>query len=520
MDLNSNEIQKYLQIIMKRKYLFIAVSLLIMSVIAWGSFFLPKQYEAKSTVFIERSVIKDMVSGITISPSVDDKIRVLKYAMLSREFILKVLRSLDLDSKTKNDKQLEAMIRSFQQRTDINVRGNDLFIVTYRDSDPKIAMDYINALVRKYLEENLSSKREEAYGANKFITEQVGLFKEKLDKAEDAIIKYRQQQGVYMAVDDRALITEIKNYQNELESLKIRRNELSATRNSVKRQLKGEEPFTVAVLSGRPSTGGNNRITAIENRIKELLVTYTENYPEVIKQRAIVESLKKQQTSDLSKSDTGGGEPEMSTLNPIHQDLKQKMLQAESEIEALDAKQKQLYALIGTKEWELRNIPEEKKKLGDLEKDRSRHENVYEQLLSSQGKAEVSKQMEVEDKATTFRIVDPAVLPIKPVSPDRVKLILLGILAGLAGGVGIVLARESLDSSVKDTQTLKSLGVEVLAVIPKIFNEVEVQRTKKRARFIYTVSGLYFLIICTSLFHEAMGFTYIESILAHLGFSI
>jgi polysaccharide chain length determinant protein (PEP-CTERM system associated) len=210
----------------------------------------------------------------------------------------------------------------------------------------------------------------------------------------------------------------------------------------------------------------------------------------------------------------------MSTLNPIHQDLKQKLFEAESELEALEAKQRQLNSLIGTKEGELRNIPEEQKKLGDLENERNTHQEIYEQLLQRQGQADVSKQMEIEDKSTTFRVVDPAVLPIKPVSPDRVKLILMGILAGLAGGVGIVLACESLDSSVKDTMTLRSLGVEVLAVIPKIFNEVESQRTKKRERLIYTISGFYFLIICASLLHEVMGFTYIESFLAHIGFNI
>lgn len=521
MELKNNEIQKYLKILLKRKYLFIATSLLIMSVIAWGSFFLPRQYEAKSTVFIEQNVIRDMVRGLTITPSVEDKIRVLKYAMLSREFILKVLRSLDLDSKTKNDTQLEAMIRNFQQKTDINIKGNDLFIVTYRDADPKLAMNYINALVRQYLEESISSKREESYGANNFITEQVGIFKKKVDKAEDALIKYRQQRGVYIAVDDKALIAEIKNYQADLEAIKIKHDELVATINSVKRQMSGEEPFTVAVLSARhSSSGGYNRIAGLENKIKELLMTYTENYPEVIKLRAVVEALKKQQASEPPKNDATDEEPEMSTLNPIHQDLKQKLFESESEVEALEAKQRQLNALIGKKQGELRYIPDEQKKLGDLENERNTHQQIYEQLLQRQGLADMSKQMEVEDKATTFRVVDPAVLPIKPVSPDRVKLILMGILAGVAGGIGIVLARESFDSSVKDTQTLRSLGIEVLAVIPKIFNEVEDQRTKKRERFIYTVSGLYFLIICTSLLHEIMGFTYIESFLAHLGFNL
>ncbi|RNC67199.1 MAG: chain length-determining protein [Desulfuromonadales bacterium] len=521
MELQQQEFQKYIRMLMKRRYLFIAVALLVMSIVVWGCFFLPKQYEAKSTVFIERSVIRDMVKGITISPSVDDKIRVLRYAMLSRDSILKVLQKLDIDATVKNDKKLEEMIASFQSKTAISIKGNDLFIVTYRDTDPKRSMEYINTLVRNYVEANSSSKREEAYGANRFITEQVKLYKEKLDKAEEAIIAYRQSKGVYMSVDDRSLISEIKQYQAEMDTLRIRRNELLATNKSVRRQMKGEEPFTVAVLNTRrPGGAADSQITMRENRIKQLLSSYTENYPEIIKLKAEIEALKSQPKSAQVSSLDPSGDSEMSTLNPIHQDLKQRSFQTEAEVEAIDAKMRQLASVIGRKEGELRNIPEEKKKLGDLEKDRESHRTIYEQLLARQGQSEVSKQMELEDKGTTFRIVDPAVVPTKPVSPNRVRLILLGIAAGIAAGIGVVFLRETLDSSVKETKTLKQLGLEVIAVIPRIFNAEEEERIKKRDRLIFSVASGYMLVICGVFIHEVLGLTLIEKVLSRIGIGI
>lgn len=520
MELQANEFQKYYKMLVKRRYLFIASALLIMSVVVWGSFFLPKRYEAKSTVFIERSVIKDMVKGITISPSVEDKIRVLRYAMLSRESIVNVLKKLDLDATAKNDRELEDMVNGFQKGTDINIRGNDLFIVTFQDRDPQRAMEYVNALVRGYVESNVSSKREEAYGANRFITEQVKLYKEKVDKAEEAIIAYRQSKGVYMSVDDRALINEIKTYMAEGDAMRIRRNELVATRNSIKQQLRGEEPFTVAVLNTKRSGGSSDaQISMRENRIKQLLSSYTENYPEIIKLKAEIEALKSAPKVSGS-ADYSQPESEMSTLNPIHQDLKQRLFQTESELGAIDAKLRQMGAVVGRKEGELRNIPAEKMKLAELEKERDAHRVIYEQLLARQGQSEVSKQMEVEDKATTFRIVDPAVVPNKPVSPNRVRLILLGILAGLAGGAGIIFLRETLDSSVKESSTLKQLGLEVIAVIPRIFNADEEERIKKRDRIIYTAAGVYMLVIVSALVHEVMGLTLIESIVSRFGFTI
>jgi succinoglycan biosynthesis transport protein ExoP len=516
MDLYHGELQKYLKVLIRRKFLFILLSLCIMSVIVWGSYFLPKKYEASSMIFIEGNVIRNLVGNIAISPSMSDRIRVLRYAILSRGLIAKVLRDLDIDTRLKTDRDLEEKINDYQNRTKIDIRGNDLFIVSIRDEDPKQAADYVNTLVRRYVEENASSKREEAFGASRFITEQLAQLKIKIASAEDAVIKFRNEKRIYLSSDERTLVTDMKNYQSEIESLKIKRNELVATVNSIKGQLKGEVPFSVAILT--KSEGGNSNVTALENRVKQLLIKYTENYPEVVKLRAEIEAIKRQQASKNLDENTAGNmtEPEMSTINPIYQDLRQKMHQAEAEISGVDARQKQLAAMIGGRENELRHIPEGKRALAQLEQQRDVQKALYDQLMMRQGQSEVSKQMEVEDKSTTFRIVDPAVLPTKPASPDEVKIIFAGIFLGFLGGFGGVLLAENLNSTVKSVQTLKGLGFVALAVIPKIYNEAENKRTIKKERLLYASSGVYFMIICSVLILEIAGFTYVGDIITRL----
>lgn len=512
MELQRSELKKYLKIITKRKYLFILLSLIIMSVIAWGSYFLPKQYEASSLVFIEQSLVNQLVRGIAITPSINDKIRVLRYEILSRDLLRKALRDIDADVNVKNDRQFEELIQEFRKKTNITVNRDDLFIVSLRDQDPQFAMNYVNSLVRNYVERNQSAKREEAYGATRFFTEQILNVKTKLDKAEDDLIKYRQQEGIYLSSSEDSIINDIKLYYGEIDNLKSKRNELSATRESIKKQIAGEEPFTVATLRRSADAGGNTEV--LENRIKQLLVRYTENHPEIVKLRADIEELKKQDTP-LSSSDSLM-EPETSATNPIYQDLKLKLLQTESEINALDAKQKHLSLMISKKERELKYIPESRKKLSELERERNAHRSLYNQLLERQGKTEVAKDMELESKSTTFRVVDPAVLPTKPASPDRVKIILMGIAMGILGGIGGVFLREHFDSSVKDAQTLKDLGLVMLAVIPKIFNEDENKVQVKRARMIYSLAGFYFLIICSALVLEILGYSYIDSMFDQL----
>ncbi|NMC75079.1 MAG: chain length-determining protein, partial [Geobacteraceae bacterium] len=118
------ELGKYLAMVVKRRYLFVILALSIMSVFAWGGYLLPTKYEAKSTIFIEKTVIGELVKGIAVSPSIEDKVRVLRYALLSRGLILRVMKDMDLDVKAKTPKQQELMIEDFQQRTQISIKGN------------------------------------------------------------------------------------------------------------------------------------------------------------------------------------------------------------------------------------------------------------------------------------------------------------------------------------------------------------------------------------------------------------
>ncbi len=507
MNLQHSELQKYLKALNKGKYFFIILSLSIMSVIIWGSYFLPKRYEAKSTIFIESNVINELIKGVAVTPSMEDRIRVLRYAMLSRDLVSKALTDLDVDAK--DQKKFEEKILEYQKYTQISVKDNDLFIVSIRDRDPKFAMNYINTLVRRYVEENVSAKREEAYGANRFLTEQVIQFKEKLDKADEKIINFRREKGIYMAVDEVSVIQEIKQLKTEIENINIMRTQLVATKNITQTQLKNEEPMTVAFSR---HAGNATTITALENKMQQLLVRYTENYPEVVRIKAEIEALKKQAAAKPQGAPTGDTtEPEMSTMNPVYQQLKQTFLQTEAEIDALDARKRQLSALVGRKEAELRYIPEGMKVLTDLEKERDSYKNIYEQLLARVGQSEVSKEMEIQDKATTFRIVDPAVLPIKPASPNRVKLIFIGIFLGILGGIGGVVARENFSPSVNSIKTIKNLGIEVLAVIPRIFNEEEQHMKAEKDKLVYSIAGSYLFLIGLLLVHELMGLTYIDS---------
>ena len=153
------------------------------------------------------------------------------------------------------------------------------------------------------------------------------------------------------------------------------------------------------------------------------MINYTENYPEVIQIQAEIEALKEKLKDGTSGNDQmSNAETEMEMINPLYQKYKEELSNIELEIASLTVKEQHLMKLIDSRKSYLKDVPEEKKKLIDLERERNTYSKTYEELVLRLGQSEVSKQMEVQDKADTFRIVDPAITSKKPISPNRMKV--------------------------------------------------------------------------------------------------
>lgn len=403
------DLKRVLQLMYKKKALLLVSAACVSTVIVIFSYLLPKTYEAKSVIFIERNVLNELIKDVTVTPLFEEKVKALEIVMKSRSLILKVLTDLDIDLASKSPDAVEGTIQHFQQNTEISIETNkatrnnmDLFIVSYKGSDPKMASKYVNALVRRYIEENLAIKREEAYGASQFLLDQIAAFKVKLEKIESAIARQRK---------DKNIPEKSASLYDQLEPLYRKKN--------------------------------------------ELLVQYTESHPDVMKVKSEIERLEQQMKNAAATStpDTG---------------------------------------------------------IIDLERERETTKKIYEDLLATLRKSEVSTQLEVQDKAGAFRILDPAMVPTKPLSPNMVQMILLAILGGVAAGTGLIIVIDMNDKSVKTVQTIRKMGLPVLAVISTMQTPQETAAAREKDRRIYALAALYLACLLTIASMEMMGLPYVN----------
>ncbi|HEY6011202.1 MAG TPA: GNVR domain-containing protein, partial [Nitrospirota bacterium] len=259
-------------------------------------------------------------------------------------------------------------------------------------------------------EENLSGKREDTFGASRFLTDQINHYRDVVGKLDA-----------------------------EISALKRDRN-----------------------------VGLHDRLVELQKKLDDQLVQYTESHPEVIKTRAEIDSLRAKFRTRKKQTDADGQE-------------KQPVETGSSGMSSAENVKNQIAA---------------------LERERESNKKIHEELAAAYGKSEVSSQAELQDKAGTFKIVDPAVLPIDPVSPNRLMIILLGVAGGLAGAFVVLFALDALNPSVKGIDEVRSFGVPVLAVIPHIESPEELIKTKRKDAYFYALSGLFVMLLGVVILSE------------------
>ena len=120
-----------------------------------------------------------------------------------------------------------------------------------------------------------------------------------------------------------------------------------------------------------------------------------------------------------------------------------------------------------------------------LIRDRDTSGQKYQDIRSRLLEAKVSEGLEVQRKGERFSLIDPPSLPEKPDKPNRLAIVLLGVILAVGGGLGSGAAAESLDHSIRSPEQLAQLThMFPLAVIPFMPNEQDLSKAVKRRRLV------------------------------------
>jgi uncharacterized protein involved in exopolysaccharide biosynthesis len=218
--------------------------------------------------------------------------------------------------------------------------------------------------------------------------------------------------------------------------------------------------------------GGAESSDSLENmkeQLVDLKTKYTDQHPDVIRlKKKIADHEKKYDQKAAPKLDETRTVLTTSQRETINENMRQ-LEEIKIGIKRLEIIISDLNSKIEFYQKRVENTPKREQELMSLNRDYDNIRETYNSLLNRKLESEIAVNMEKKQKGEQFRILDPAKLPMKPVSPDMNKLLLLSLATGLGIGVGLIFLLEYLDTSFATPKDIEAfLGCNVLAVVPEI----------------------------------------------------
>ncbi|MGW8179857.1 MAG: GumC family protein, partial [bacterium] len=159
-----------------------------------------------------------------------------------------------------------------------------------------------------------------------------------------------------------------------------------------------------------------------------------------------------------------------SQVNTTYQRIQGEVFKNETELKALVAKQKTLNEQLAPYRDQLDKINRIEVDLSQLEQAVEVDRQNYRLHLIEFDESRSSNAVDSE-KITNARLLESAHAPLRPVSPNKLRNMMLGLLMGALGGLGLAFFREFLDDRLeRPEQVENALKLPVLASIPKFMS--------------------------------------------------
>jgi polysaccharide chain length determinant protein (PEP-CTERM system associated) len=425
---------------------------------------LPNRYSASARVYVDtQSLINPLMKGMTVQPDLNEQVDIMRRTLLSRPNLEQVLRMTDLDLTVNTDIARERLLQQLQERINVEAQQERLFLITYEDTEPRLAHKVVDSILTIFVERNLGNTRKDMDQSRRFIDRQIAEHEERLRKAESEVAAFKRAHAEELGSRE--------HYAQAVQNLEMQIHELSTELDAAawkRDQLKIELARTPRTATSRTAGGkmpsAAARVSELQQKLNDLLLRYTDGHPDVVAtKRALAAAQMELAQGGSNDQPTATA---LSSPNPgytqIEKELSQLELESSTTRRRLEASEKDL----ADAKQRLADVPEVELQLGQMNRDYEVLRQNYSQLIERREAAKMALDIGNETTGVEFRVVDPPTVPAVPSGPNRI-LLFSGVLLGAVGaGIGVALILIRLKESFATiTQVKEAFGIPVLGSI-------------------------------------------------------
>lgn len=504
----------------------------------------PPVYRSTATILIEEQTIPQDLIRSTVTAYAWQRIQEISQRVMTRATLLGIVEKYNLYPRIRLSETSEQIVERMRKDIRLDAISADVidprtgrptpatiaFTLAFESESAVVAQQVASEITTLYMNENLKSRSERASETYGFLTDEAEKLSQQIAELEKKISVFKEKNndklpelsGLNMQFIDRTE-RELIDIQSQLQNLDERKFYLDGQL----AQLNPASPMFGA--AGERILDSDSRLKVLKTELAAARAKYSADHPDVIRMTREIGGLEKQsgqvrvadeqakalagtraKLAEIQKSystdhpDVQRLTKEVTSLeaalkdspaietnvalqkpeNPAYITLQSQLDGINSQMRATEKRRSDLKAKLADYERRVAMTPRVEREYLELKRDHDNAQIKFREIKAKQMEAQVGQSLEKERKGERFELIDPPQLPEKPVRPNRMAIILLGLILALGGGVGAVFVTESLSNAVGSPRAVMTLlGAAPLAIIPYVENREDHERRDRRRRF-------------------------------------
>jgi capsular exopolysaccharide synthesis family protein len=426
---DSASFERYLQVLLRRKWLLVAVLMTTLAGAAVYVFTRTPLYQASATLQIDpdRQSVVPYQGFEPAGASSWEYLETQIHRIQSRTFFERV--------ENRFGQPLDGSLRASQ------VGSTLLVAVSFTAADPAVAAEVANLAAEEFVRQDLERRVDAAQRASKFLEQQLTTMQSEVQHSEESLLRYARDKSIVDLGDRESvarqrldeLNAEVTRVEGELFALKSHTDLMAATHEEVlPDELQTEQLRLV-----------EDRIGAVDRELAALSERFGPEWPEIKKLQQEREYLLERRVEERASI----------------------LADARKDYQVKQSVHGQLVAELGQQRALVDRFNENLIQFDILQRESSLNKELYEGLLQRLREGGIAASLESSD----LQVVEAAEVPRFPVSPNKTKALVQALALGLALGLVAVVVAELLDNSIKSTEDVnRLLGLPALGVVPAL----------------------------------------------------
>jgi succinoglycan biosynthesis transport protein ExoP len=461
---NSISIFSILEALRRRKLAVIVPTILLTAGFAVFAKYQPNKYRATVQLAAAQTTPPEYLRTVAPPPlRLEDHLWTVREVMFSDPVLQAAAKEMKQYPSAGRDLTAQEL-DELKQQINIKVDGEHEFQVTFDAGERHDAMNFTNKLADLFIQKASAKRDQKTEDAQSVIEDQVEALKKRMEAQSKEIHEFKTNNVTALPehIDDN--LRGVESTKTEMRDRETKINEELAKKISIEAEMKDLESKGILEQPVvQEKTTDETKLGELRLQLGELETRYTPQHPSVIAAKRQIAELEKIVAAQPKKR----SEPSQTYVH--YTQLKSELGAIDRRVASYRKDQEELKSQMESFAGRLHSTPQHEKVIEDMNRELKVGELQFHALLDKQLDSKLAKGFESQDSGVAFTIVQPAGLPQQPYSPQRERLVLMGLAAGLGLGLALAFVLEQNDttfSTVDDFQSYTTLPV--AGVVPSI----------------------------------------------------